>query len=85
MITAPLTSFPMVLFGTFLRGAGGGIIWVFSTQLLMQLVPNQVRGRVFSTEFAIFILTSAIGASVVGAAQPADHLPHGPLSKGSIV
>jgi MFS family permease len=68
MITAPLTSFPMVLFGTFLRGAGGGIIWVFSTQLLMQLVPNQVRGRVFSTEFSIFTLTSAIGASVAGAA-----------------
>ena len=68
MVTAPLSSFSMVLFGTFLRGAGGGIIWVFSTQLLMQMVPNQVRGRVFSTEFAIFTLTSAIGASVAGAA-----------------
>ena len=50
-----------------MRGAGGGIIWVFSTQLLMQLVPNQVRGRVFSTEFAMFTLTSAIGAAVAGA------------------
>ncbi len=66
-ISAPLTSFPIVLFGTFIRGAGGGIIWVFSTQLLMQLVPNQVRGRVFSTEFALFTLTSAIGAAVAGA------------------
>ena len=68
IISAPLISFPMVLFGTFLRGAGGGIIWVFSTQLLMQMSPKQVRGRVFSTEFAIFTLTSAIGASVAGAA-----------------
>ena len=33
----------------------------------MQLVPNQVRGRVFSTEFAMFTLTSAIGAAVAGA------------------
>ena len=67
IISAPLINFSMVLFGTFLRGAGGGIIWVFSTQLLMQLVPNQVRGRVFSTEFAMFTLTSAIGAAVAGA------------------
>ena len=50
-----------------MRGAGGGIIWVFSTQLLMQLVPNQVQGRVFSTEFAMFTLTSAIGAALAGA------------------
>ena len=68
IVTAPMSSFPIVLFGTFLRGAGGGMIWVFSTQLLMQLVPNQVRGRVFSTEFAIFTLTSAIGAWVAGVA-----------------
>ncbi|MEE2838966.1 MAG: MFS transporter, partial [Acidobacteriota bacterium] len=67
-ISAPLSSFPIVLVGTFMRGAGGGIIWVFSTQLLMELVPNQVRGRVFSTEFAIFTLTSAIGAALAGAA-----------------
>ena len=63
-----MSSFPVVLLGTLLRGAGGGMIWVFSTQLLMQLVPNQVRGRVFSTEFAIFTLTSAIGAWVAGVA-----------------
>ena len=29
-------------------------------------IPNQVRGRVFSTEFAMFTLTSAIGAAVAG-------------------
>jgi membrane associated rhomboid family serine protease len=51
-----------------LRGCGGGIIWVFSNQLLLQLVPNRVLGRVFSTEFAIFTLMSAIGASVAGVA-----------------
>ncbi len=66
-IAAPLTSFGTVLFGSMLRAAGGGIIWVFSTQLLLQLVPNQVRGRVFATEFAFFTLMSAVGAAMAGA------------------
>jgi len=68
VLTAPLWSFGSVLFGTMLRGVGGGIIWVFSTQLLLQLVPNNVRGRVFSTEFAIFNLMSALSSAAVGAA-----------------
>lgn len=68
IVTAFLTSFLVVLLGTLLRGAGGGIIWVFSTQLLMRHVPNRMRGRVFSTEFAIFTLTSAIGAALTGTA-----------------
>jgi hypothetical protein len=51
-----------------LRGIGGGIIWVFSTQLLLQLVPNQVRGRVFASEFAFFTLMSATSSALVGRA-----------------
>ena len=47
LITAPLFNFETVLLGTLLRAVGGGIIWVFSTQLLLHLVPNHVRGRVF--------------------------------------
>jgi predicted MFS family arabinose efflux permease len=50
----------------FLRGVGGGVIWVFSTQLLLQLTPDRVRGRIFSTEFAIFSLANAVGSIVVG-------------------
>ncbi|HBX67884.1 MAG TPA: hypothetical protein DEH25_00405, partial [Chloroflexi bacterium] len=65
MITAPLPGFGLVLVGTFLRGFGGGLIWVFSTQLLLQLLPNRVRGRVFSTEFAFQTLMAA-AASYVG-------------------
>jgi predicted MFS family arabinose efflux permease len=65
-ITGSLINFGTVLFGTLLRGVGGGIIWVFSTQLLLQSVPHQVRGRIFATEFAIFTLASAIGASLAG-------------------
>ena len=66
LVTAPLLNFETVLLGTLLRGIGGGILWVFSTQLLLQWVPNRFRGRVFSTEFAIFTLMSAAGASLAG-------------------
>lgn len=68
LVTAPLFNFGTVLLGTMLRGLGGGIIWVFSTQLLLQKVPNQVRGRVFATEFAFFTLMSAAASATVGRA-----------------
>lgn len=68
VLTAPLFSFGSVLLGTMLRGVGGGAIWVFSTQLLLQKVPNQVRGRVFATEFAFFSLMSATASASVGRA-----------------
>ncbi len=62
-LSAPLASLPLVLLGNALRAFGGGINWVFSTQLLYQLSPDRMRGRVFSTEFALFTLASAIGAA----------------------
>jgi len=65
-IIGTLNSFALVLFGTFLRGVGNGIGWVLSTQLLLQLLPDRVRGRVFSTEFAMFTLGNATGAAVGG-------------------
>jgi MFS family permease len=67
VVIAPLFNFSVLLVGILLRGVGGGMIWVFSTQLLLQLVPNRVRGRVFSTEFAMFTLMSAAGSGAVGA------------------
>ena len=66
ILAAQLTNFGVVLFGTLLRAIGGGINWVFSTQLLLQLVPNKVRGRVFSTEFAMLTLANALGAAMGG-------------------
>ena len=68
IISAQLQSFEMMLWGAFLAGCGNGILWVFSTQLLLQRVPAEVRGRVFATEFAMFTLASAIGAATVGLA-----------------
>jgi MFS family permease len=66
LIVASLTTFGVVLVGTLVRGIGVGIGWVFSTQLLLQLVPDRVRGRVFSTEFAIFTLMNAAAAAGIG-------------------
>jgi len=65
-IAASLSSFPRLLVGLFLRGVGGGIVWVFSTQLMMQCVPNEIQGRVFATEFALFTLMGAVSAGFGG-------------------
>lgn len=65
-LTAPLSSFALVLLGTLIRSLGGGINWTFSTQLLLTSVPDKVRGRVFSSEFAMFTLSSAISSAAGG-------------------
>lgn len=66
LISATLISFPVILFGALLRGIGGGLIWVLGTQLLLQIVPNQVRGRVVSTEFAMYTLFAAVSSGTTG-------------------
>ncbi len=66
VLIAPLYNFGLMLIGTVLRGVGGGIGWVFATQLLLHLLPDRVRGRVFATEFALFTLMNAIGAAATG-------------------
>jgi MFS family permease len=65
-IAASLQSFAAVLAGTTLRAMGGGTLWVFSSQLLLHLVPGSVRGRVFSTEYALLTVSAAAGAAVSG-------------------
>ncbi len=65
-LIGPLWSFTWVLVGIFVRALGGGINWVFSSQLLLQLTPDQVRGRVFSAEFAIFTLAMAFSSAAGG-------------------
>ncbi|MCB0064484.1 MAG: MFS transporter [Caldilineaceae bacterium] len=59
-------SFPLFLLGLFLRGFGGGTVWVFATQLALQTVADHVRGRVFATEFALFSLAAAAAAASAG-------------------
>ncbi len=65
-ITAPLVSLLTVVLGGFVRSVGGGIAWVFSTQLLLQNAPNEIRGRIFGTEFALFTLMGAVATAIVG-------------------
>lgn len=66
MLMYPLTSFGLVLTGEFFRGFGVAMIWVFSTTLLLKHLPNEVRGRVFGTEFALLTLAGAIGSGLGG-------------------
>jgi predicted MFS family arabinose efflux permease len=68
LLVSPLWSFPSTLAGIALRGFGGGIVWTFSTQLLLQQLPRHISGRVFASEFAFFTFTGAIGALLVGRA-----------------
>jgi MFS family permease len=79
-IIAPLAGFAWVLFGAFLRSFGGGINWVFSTQLLLHAVPDRMRGRAFSTEFAMLTLANAASTALGGWA-----LDHAGLSLGQII
>ena len=65
-IVSTLASFGAVLLGTLIRSMGGGTLWVFSTQLLLQRVPERVRGRVFSTEYALLTLSMATAAGIAG-------------------
>lgn len=54
---------------TLVRTIGTGTIWVFSAALLQMIVPDRVRGRVFSFEFAMLTLTqsfSTVWAGIVG-------------------
>lgn len=73
-ITAPLFNLSTVLIGGFFRSIGGGIAWVFSTQLLLQSAPNQIRGRVFGIEFAFFTLMGSIGTAIAGAMLDQFHV-----------
>lgn len=53
---------------TLLRGVGTGAIWVFSSAILMQVVDNRFRGRVFAFEFAALTLTQSIATVFAGIA-----------------
>lgn len=65
-IIGTLDSLQIVLLGIFIRACGSGILWVFSSQILLQVVPGEVRGRVFSSEYALVTLMSAVGAGLGG-------------------
>jgi MFS family permease len=72
LVVAPLYTFGTTLLGILIRALGSGVVWVFSTQLLLQLVPGRIRGRIFASEFAFFTLMGAFGAILVGSALDAS-------------
>lgn len=49
-----------------LAHSGGSTVWVFSTTLLQLNTDDKFRGRVFSAELGLCMLTLAIGAYVSG-------------------
>jgi predicted MFS family arabinose efflux permease len=46
--------------------SGGSTVWVFSTTLLQLNTDDQFRGRVFSAELGLCMLTLALGAYITG-------------------
>jgi MFS family permease len=46
--------------------AGGSAAWTSSTMLLQQLTGDRFRGRVFSTEFALSMLTLSVSSLAAG-------------------
>ena len=85
LICSTLISLPVVLFGALLRGVGGGLVWVLGTQLLLQIVPNEVRGRVFSTEFALYTFFAAISSGTTGRLIDTSLGVSGVLQLGSLI
>lgn len=66
VLTAPLFNLTTVLIGGVIRSLGNGIVWVFSTQLLFKSVSNEIRGRIFGTELALYTLIGGIGTAIIG-------------------
>ncbi|MEZ4611602.1 MAG: hypothetical protein R2838_15435 [Caldilineaceae bacterium] len=59
-------AFWLVLVGMLLRGFAAASSGSSRPSCSRVPVPDQVRGRVFATEFAMFTLASAISAGAVG-------------------
>lgn len=55
---------PFVLLGHL----GGSVQWVFSTNLLQRIVPDQFRGRVFAAEMALLTFVLSLSTYFTGAA-----------------
>ena len=59
-------SLVMACFWVVLGHCGGSTVWVFSTTLLQLNTDDKFRGRVFSAELGLCMVTLAVGAYVTG-------------------
>jgi MFS family permease len=60
------TSLWQACFCAILAHSGGSTVWVFSTTLLQQNTEDKFRGRVFSAELGLAMLTLALGSYLTG-------------------
>jgi predicted MFS family arabinose efflux permease len=65
--------FWLVLLLLVVAHAGGGANWILSTYGLQTVVPDTLRGRVFSTDYTL--ATLVIAGSQVGFGLASDHVP----------
>ena len=54
----------------FFAHTGSGAAWVTSSTMLQQIVPDRLRGRVFSLDNALVTLAMALSTAFVGWAAP---------------
>ncbi|MBI3914415.1 MAG: MFS transporter [Chloroflexi bacterium] len=47
---------------------GGGTAWILSSTILQILVPDRLRGRIFSIDFGLYTISNAFSTFLVGAA-----------------
>ena len=59
--------------------SGGSTLWVFSTTLLQLQTEDRFRGRVFSAEFALSVVTMSASSSSAGALID-RHVPVGAVA-----
>ncbi|EGG17858.1 hypothetical protein DFA_08859 [Cavenderia fasciculata] len=58
--------FPVFLFFNVIRSMSTCVLWLYSSSILQQLLPNKVRGRVFAFEFGMLILCSVCAKMTTG-------------------
>lgn len=75
LIVGAAPSLPIVLIGCVLRGMGGSINWTYSDVLLQITVPNQLLGRVFAFDFAVFTFAVSVSLWLTGYITDHFHLP----------
>ncbi len=64
----------VVVFATILITACGSLLWVSSTTILQRMIPEDLRGRIFSIEFGLMTLSMAGFLWLIGHALDVWHL-----------
>ena len=73
LVLGVATAFWLVLVLLVFAHAGGGANWVLSTYGLQRVVPDELRGRVFSADYTL--ATLVIAGSQVAFGLLSDHVP----------